>query len=183
MSEEIDLLKSVCVRLELADIPYMLTGSLAANFYAMPRMTRDIDIVIEVHRSDVNCLIQIFQHDFYIDRDSIDEAIKYQSMFNIIHNHTANKIDFIIRKDAAYRAIEFKRRKRMQLGELSIWIVAPEDLIVSKMFWAKDSLSEMQIRDVRNLFSNIKNLDNEYIQDWVQKLELNEVFDKVKADA
>ena len=71
----------------------------------------------------------------------------------------------------------------MQLGDLSIWIVAPEDLILSKMFWAKDSLSEMQIKDVRNLFSNIKYLDNEYIEDWVQKLDLNEVFDKVKADA
>ena len=48
MSEESEVLKEVCRRLEAADISYMLTGSVAANFYAVPRMTRDIDIVIEV---------------------------------------------------------------------------------------------------------------------------------------
>ena len=47
VAEELELLKLVCQRLEEAGIAYMLTGSLAANFYAVPRMTRDIDIVIE----------------------------------------------------------------------------------------------------------------------------------------
>ena len=46
MSDEIDILKLVCQCLEQVDIPYMLTGSFAANFYAVPRMTRDIDIVM-----------------------------------------------------------------------------------------------------------------------------------------
>lgn len=47
MTEELEILKLVCKKLDQANISYMLTGSLAANFYAIPRMTRDIDIVIE----------------------------------------------------------------------------------------------------------------------------------------
>jgi hypothetical protein len=44
MTTELDILKNVCQKLNDAKIPYMLTGSFAANCYAIPRMTRDIDI-------------------------------------------------------------------------------------------------------------------------------------------
>ncbi len=52
MKSELDILKIVVERLDKADIPYMLTGSMAANFYTVPRMTRDIDIVIEITERD-----------------------------------------------------------------------------------------------------------------------------------
>ena len=48
MLEETEVLKLVCKTLDESNIPYMLTGSFAANFYATPRMTRDIDLVIEI---------------------------------------------------------------------------------------------------------------------------------------
>ena len=47
MITELYVLKIVVGRLEAAGIPYMVTGSIAANFYTVPRMTRDIDIVGE----------------------------------------------------------------------------------------------------------------------------------------
>ncbi|NGX47620.1 MAG: hypothetical protein K1000chlam3_00999 [Chlamydiae bacterium] len=182
MPVEIDVLKLVCHRLEQADIPYMLTGSLAANFYVVPRMTRDIDIIIEIQKFDVDRLFQIFQEDFYIDKDSIYDAIEYQGMFNIIHNNSVLKIDFIIRKDISYRDTEFKRRHRVQFENSPIWIVAPEDLILSKLFWAKDSLSDMQLKDVKNLLS-LKNLDKAYIDKWVQKLNLEHIYERVEVHA
>lgn len=64
MSQEIELLKAVCRRLEQAPIPYMLTGSLAAHFYSVPRMTRDIDIVIELLSFEANNVVRLFQDDF-----------------------------------------------------------------------------------------------------------------------
>lgn len=182
MLQELDILKLVCHRLEQIDIPYMLTGSFAANFYAVPRMTRDIDIVIEIHKLDINKLLQIFQKDFYIAKDSISEAIEHQGMFNIIHNDSVFKVDFIIRKNAHYRKTEFQRRRQIKLGDAPIWIVAPEDLIISKLFWAKDSLSEMQLKDVKNLLLTLQNLDKEYLYQWVEKLDLNHIYQKVKTD-
>ena len=47
MSEEMEVLKEVTRRLDQAGIAYMITGSTAANFYTVPRMTRDIDLVVE----------------------------------------------------------------------------------------------------------------------------------------
>ena len=54
LSEELDVLKTVTRRLGDAGIPYMVTGSIAMNFYAVPRMTRDIDIVVELEISDTD---------------------------------------------------------------------------------------------------------------------------------
>ena len=176
MLRESDVLKLVCTRLEEADIPYMLTGSFAANFYAVPRMTRDIDVILEVQLSDVNKLYNTFRHDFYLSKDDIIQSVEHESMFNIIHNESVIKIDFIVRKKAAYREIEFQRRRRMPFHDTHIWIVSPEDLIISKLFWAKDSLSNTQIQDVRNILSSTQNLDRGYIQEWVGKLELQSIY-------
>lgn len=179
MSQELDVLKLICDRLDQANVPYMLTGSFAANFYAVPRMTRDIDIVIAIQQSDVDRLYHLFMEDFYVDKDSIAEAIKHSSMFNIIHNDSIFKIDFIIRKNETYRTVEFQKRRQVKLDNTQIWIVAPEDLIISKLFWAKDSFSEMQLKDVQNLISSIRNLDRDYISKWVQELGLSAIYKMV----
>lgn len=176
---EIDVLKLVCQRLEQTATPYMLTGSLAANFYAVPRMTRDIDIVIEIQRHHINKVLQVFEKDFYIDRDSIADAIQHQSMFNIIHHNSVFKIDFIVRKDSPYRLTEFERRQHIQVDNISISIVAPEDLIISKLHWAKDSNSELQLKDIRNLLRSSKNLDKNYMKTWIHKLDLTSIYNKV----
>ena len=50
---EIDIVRDISRRFEQADIAYMLTGSMAMNYYAQPRMTRDIDVVIAIGPEDV----------------------------------------------------------------------------------------------------------------------------------
>jgi len=177
--KEIEVLKIVCSKLDQQKIPYMITGSFAANFYAIPRMTRDLDIVIEIKDFDIKKLLSVFGSEFYIDRDSISEAIKHQGMFNIIHNETIFKIDFIVRKDTKYREIEFQRKVQMPIDETHVWIVSPEDLVISKLDWGKDSASEMQIKDVKNLIDSYVDLDKEYIKYWVTELNLVDMYEKV----
>ncbi len=54
---ELQALRDVCGRLDGAAIAYMLTGSLAMSFYARPRMTRDIDLVIALEAAETSRLI------------------------------------------------------------------------------------------------------------------------------
>ena len=180
MIDEIKVLKIVVKRLESARIPYMITGSIAANFYTTPRMTRDIDIVIEVEEKDAETLFSLFSSDFYVDKNSIRNAIHNKQIFNIIHSEGIVKVDFIIRKDTNYRNLEFKNRRSIVFEGQKIFIASPEDLILSKLFWARESLSEMQIRDVKNLFKTIHNLDRGYIEKWVHELELDEVYNEAR---
>lgn len=180
MINEIEILKIVVKRLASARIPYMVTGSIAANFYTTPRMTRDIDIVVEVEERDAEALYSLFSNDFYVDKQAIMNAIHDKQIFNIIHNEEVVKVDFIIRKDTNYRNLEFKNRRCLVWEGQEIFVASPEDLILSKLFWARESLSEVQLRDIRNLFRTNPNLNRGYIEKWVRELKLDEVYNEVK---
>lgn len=180
MSDELDILKSVAVQLEAANIPYMVTGSMAANFYATPRMTRDIDLVIELREGDVGRLVALFQEGYYIDRDMVTQAVRSQSMFNMINHALVVKVDCVIRKESLYRQEEFSRRRRVNIDGAPITIVAPEDLILSKLEWAKESRSQMQLDDVRNLLRSVAHLDRAYLNRWADHLGLAALYREVQ---
>lgn len=179
VSEELEVLKEVARRLEKVGVPYMVTGSTAANFYAVPRMTRDIDVVVELAERDADTLVGIFVTDFYIDRQAVEEAIKKKGMFNAIHTEYVIKVDFVVRKDSPYRRTEFSRRKKVAVDDRSIYIVAPEDLILSKLAWAKESRSEVQLTDVRNLLASVKKLDRRYLARWAKELGVESLYREV----
>jgi hypothetical protein len=167
-------------RLDQAGIPYMLSGSTAMNFYARPRMTRDVDIVIELGMKDVGKVMGLFQEDFSIDEQEIREALARQSLFNLVHYDTVVKVDCVVRKRAAYRQEEFNRRRPIEVQGQRIWIVAPEDLILSKLYWARESLSELQLGDVRNILEAVPSLDWAYMEHWAQELGIEPMLEKVK---
>lgn len=137
MSEELELLKTVTRRLDQINLPYMVTGSMAVNYYAVPRMTRDIDFVVELPFVHVGQMCNVFSEDFYIDEAAVREAIEQRGMFNIIHNASVIKVDLIVRKESEYRRIEFSRRRKVSMEGGSFFIVAAEDLILSKLDWAR----------------------------------------------
>jgi hypothetical protein len=176
MTEELDVLAIVTERLESAQMPYMVTGSIAANYYAVPRMTRDIDIVVELSTADIDQLCDLFQGDFYVDRDTVRAAIAEQSVFNLIHMERVVKVDFIVRKDTEYRRAEFARRRRASADGREFFVAAPEDLIISKLEWGRDSHSEVQMADVRNLLASVAELDRNYLARWVEQLDLGTLY-------
>ncbi len=170
MDEQLDFVQLIAERLTSVGIEYMLTGSMAMAAYGNPRMTRDVDIVTECSERDTDPIVRLFEKDCYIDRDAVFEAIANRSMFNIIHNEWIIKADFIVRKDDAYHQTEFNRRREITVAGNSLVIVAPEDLILSKLKWAQESRSELQIRDVRELMATGVTLDREYLEHWAQDL-------------
>ncbi|HUG40393.1 MAG TPA: hypothetical protein VMM12_07905 [Longimicrobiales bacterium] len=54
-----------------------------------------------------------------------------------------------VRKHTPYRLHEFERRRAITVAGVRVWIVSKEDLMISKLDWARDSRSEVQLRDVR----------------------------------
>jgi hypothetical protein len=120
MDEQLEFVKLIASRLDSVGIPYMMTGSMAMAIYSVPRMTRDIDLVVEVKPIDVDKIVSLFSKDCYIDRDSVRQAVDAHSMFNIIHNEWVVKADFIIRKDEEYRREEFARRQKVVIEDMTI---------------------------------------------------------------
>lgn len=172
MTEELGVLKTVTGRLESAGIPYMVTGSIAGNYYAVPRMTRDIDIVIQVNSADADRLTELFRDEFYVEPEAVGRAIAERTAFNVIHTVSVVKVDFVVQKDSEYRRKEFRRRRRVTIDDIAIFIVAAEDLIISKLDWARDNRSEVQLADVRNLLMSVPDLDRDYLAHWTERLGL-----------
>ena len=180
MDEQLEFLKTIARRLSEASIPYMVSGSVAMNVYAQPRMTRDIDIVIDIPLSKVDLFVSLFESDCYVDREMIDDAIRARDMFNIIHNDWIIKADFMIKKSEAYRDAEFERRRSIALDETKLYVVAPEDLVLSKLVWARENLSELQRRDVRNMLQCAKELDWAHLESWADKLSVRVLLEEAR---
>ena len=107
------LLQRVCRSLDETNIPYMISGSIALNIYSIPRMTRDIDIVVELTENRIDEFTNLFPNS-YFNIETIKNEIKRQGIFNIIDHHTGFKIDFIIRKNTEYFNLAFNRRQRIK---------------------------------------------------------------------
>jgi hypothetical protein len=176
MTAELEVLQDATTRLERAGIEYMLTGSIALSYYAQPRMTRDIDLVAELSGRDARSVTGLFAPDYYISESDVSNAIAGAGMFNVLHLEKLVKLDFIVRKDTPYRRHEFERRKRVRMPGFEAWIVSREDLILSKLAWAKDSGSEMQMRDVRALLAS--GVDRPYLERWAKELSVVELLRK-----
>ena len=69
----------------------------------------------------------------------IRESLGHESIFNLLHQESVIKVDCIIRKKTEYRRVEFERREKISILDFTTFIVSKEDLIISKLFLAKDS--------------------------------------------
>src|SRR5712691_10858027 len=177
METELDIVRDVSQRLDRAGIAYRLTGSMAMNYYAQPRMTRDIDVVVALAPADADKVVDLFRPDYYVSAEAVRDSILSESIFNLIHNESVIKVDCIVRKNTPYRHAEFDRRKQIKIDNFSTWIASKEDLIISKLFWAKDSGSEIQMRDVQNLVAT--GCDAAYINNWTRELGVSNLWQEM----
>jgi len=180
VTEELETLLDIASQLERAGVAYMLSGSMAMNYYAQPRMTRDIDIVVELAAETAEKLAASLDKDYFVDVETAKEAATARRMFNAIHKQRMIKVDFVVRKEGPFREEEFRRRRQVEVEGKRIWVVSPEDLLLAKLHWAKDSRSEVQLRDARNLIESLADMDKVYLAQWAAELGVQDLLNEVR---
>lgn len=170
------LLKRVAAILDEESIPYMLTGSLAMAYYAAPRATQDLDIVVESSGTRlVELASRLSDSGFYVSEEAVREATDREGQFNAIDPETGWKVDFIIRKTRPFSVEEFRRRRSAEVLGVELSLATPEDLVIAKLEWAKMGGSEVQLRDVRSILrARAGRLDRDYVERWVGRMELRD---------
>lgn len=166
-----DFLRALVAFFDKNDIPYMLSGSVAMSLYVEPRFTRDYDFVVHLRPDNIPQLIKAFAEGYYCDEDAVRDAVKRKSMFNIIDHKSGYKADFVVLKNEPFRQKEFNRRRIMNLLEMQIWVVSPEDLLLSKIAWIQDLQSGIQMEDIKML-AGVDTLDWDYIHFWIKEMRL-----------
>jgi hypothetical protein len=162
--------------LEAAEIPYFVTGSFASSAHGVPRATNDIDIVIAPTRKQLEQLLQHFPDSaFATDKEDAFNALARRSLFNIVDYESLWKIDFIIKQHTPFDASRFVRRGVVEIAGVNLYTASPEDILVTKLWWAKLGESERQINDAAGIIQvQGEKLDRDYVERWVAALELDE---------
>ncbi|HLP48877.1 MAG TPA: hypothetical protein VK186_00125 [Candidatus Deferrimicrobium sp.] len=180
--EPFELLIIISNVFEELKIPYFITGSIASITYGEPRFTNDIDMVADIRDWDIPGLVRSFPSDeYYIDADSIDQAIRLKSQFNIIHLSSGLKIDVMVKKKTVFDHSRFSRIKRLRLEEKEVNFASPEDVILKKMEYYKMGSSEKHLRDITGILKIYKGeIDFEYLKNWISRFDLFEIWEAIE---
>jgi len=178
----LETLNWICNKLESLHIPYMITGGSAVGFWGHIRTTMDIDMVIQMRISQVDTFLAAVKEEAYVDIQTVKEAVKSKSTFNIIPNETLFKVDIILLDEGNdYEVRKFERRIKMNFQGREIYVITPEDLVISKLIWSKSAGgSERQIKDCESIWKlNQENIDTNYINKWIDVLNIRGEFKKL----
>jgi hypothetical protein len=184
MSQDKDITKafvSVVNLLNQNQIPYMIVGSVASMIYGEPRLTHDMDMVIQVEQDEAKQLAAIFSsEEFYCPAvDQIQQEIKRKGQFNIVHQETMYKVDLIICKNSLHDSEEFKRRKKLPFWEnTEAFIATPEDIIIKKLEFYRKGKSEKHLRDIASMLLHTS-VDQPYLDKWIQTLSLQNEWQQI----
>ncbi|MGH7713950.1 MAG: hypothetical protein ACREOG_21905, partial [Gemmatimonadaceae bacterium] len=125
----LELLRVLVAALESSQVPFMLTGSMAAAAHGAGRATMGIDVVIEATADKLQALVgRLTSHGLYVSGDTARDALARQSMF--IDAQTGWKADLIIRKSRPFSDSEFARRTAIDFEGIRLWVATLEDMVV-----------------------------------------------------
>lgn len=180
MTEQ-ELLIDCLRRLNRLGVTYYLTGSMASNYWGIPRTTHDLDFVIQLPPSAVPRIVSEFSPEFHIDEASVLAAYHPPHQFNAIDSRSALKVDFWLSKPSPFDKEMLRRRVRATLFGEPAWITTAEDSILHKLFWNKITPSERQLGDAAGVVAvQGETLDLAYLKQWAELIgvskELNQLL-------
>jgi hypothetical protein len=185
----IDFARLVLDALEAAGVIYMLGGALAVAAWAEARSTQDVDIVVSVPLEHIKRLSEeLEKRDMLVPVEVIMDTFlenRADIPLNAIHLHTGYKAElFLLRPGDALRESAFSRRKLVDLGSPlgTVFVHAPEDLILYKLHYFRVSQQPKHIRDITSIvLAMTDQLDYAYIEAWATSWGLLPLWDEVQS--
>ena len=177
-----EIFRKITGALDQAQIPYMVVGSFASNVYGAGRATQDIDLVVSATPEQIRSFLSLLPTTkFYFELNTALDACRRKDMFNILDMEMGWKIDVIFEKPSAYHRQAFQRRTAAEIELVPLFAATAEDIIVSKLEWAKMGESSRQIEDVAGILRvRGESVDRPYIEKWVKELGLAMQWDRAR---
>lgn len=185
--QEPDLFLVFVESLNRAGISYMVTGSIAGIFYGEPRMTHDVDLVVELDARRIGDFVALFPSDeFYCPPEAVIRAEVRRDTrghFNLIHHATGFKADiYPIGRDPLH-AWAIERRRAETIGGIEVWMAPPEYVILRKLQFYQEGGSDKHLRDIRSMLEmSASVIDRADLEARISQLGLTPVWAKVSGD-
>jgi hypothetical protein len=182
---EPNLFKIFISRLNKLGVRYMVTGAVAIVIYGEPRLTHDIDVVVDLNREDAEKLVQAFpSEEFYcppIEVINLEINRPLRGHFNLIHYETGFKADIYTLGQDELHHWAITDRKSFEMEGESIWLAPPEYVILRKLEYYRDGSSEKHLMDIANMVEISSELINfEQLQNKIKDYALEKEWQKVQ---
>lgn len=181
----IELIATFIAPLEREGLRYLVTGSVAAMAYGEPRLTNDIDLILEIQISDIPSLVRAFpESDYYLPPAEViqTEQIRAQrGHFNIFHLETMLKADIYLAGTDPLHRWAFQHCQRLEIESLQVAFAPPEYVVIRKLEFFREGGSEKHLRDIASiLIESTAQIDNAYLAEQVRILGLSEPLQRAK---
>jgi hypothetical protein len=141
-------------------------------------------MVIDPTENQLGSFIALLEQSYYVSRDAAFDALRRRTMFNVVDLEGGWKADLILRKDRPFSRQEFERRRQIDAMGQMLWVVSPEDTILSKLDWMKGRESDVQYSDALGVaVTQWGNLDLEYLRRWARQLGVENMLNRLLKEA
>ena len=182
MDESLLVTLRIAEVLDDLEVRWFLGGSLASSIHGIPRATLDADIVADLRAPLVSAFLRALGKDWYMEEQSVRDAIRNRSCFNLIHLGSAMKVDIFVPKLRRFEGGQFSRALRIPVAEgstIKIPVCSAEDIVLAKLEWyrAGGELSDRQWGDILSVLRvNAKNLDFEGMRERAIELAVSDLL-------
>jgi hypothetical protein len=187
----VDFARLVLDALESTELEYLIGGSVAVWAWGEVRTTQDIDLVINLPGPKIMRLSQeLEKRGMLVPPEVILDLLLMPEgdlPINAMHLDSANKAElFLLRDHDQYRRLCLSRRRLVDLGPPlgEVYVHAPEDLIINKVYYFSLSEQTKHVRDIASIIAFCGDeLDMAYIAQWTEKLSVAAVWNEIQTQA
>ncbi|MEM9704014.1 MAG: hypothetical protein AAF907_16360 [Planctomycetota bacterium] len=160
--------RAVVTALEEAGIDYMVVRSFSTNCHARPRSTRDADLVVSPPGGATARVLRSLPEPYRLDPQIGFESVTGTTRYLLEVTGSAFTVECFVLSDDPHDRERFARRTRLpMLPGLQAFVATAEDVIVTKLRWAKEAGRGKDRDDVRNVLGfRAGHLDTAYIERW-----------------
>lgn len=178
-------MKPIVDFLDEKQVGYAVVGSVAGISHGYGRTTIDVDLVAELHDTQIaDEFEKRFAGPYFVDAAMIRDAMRWKSSFNLYHFETGIKIDIFPSKNRAFDRELVARRELETMDDdatPAFFVQSAEDTVLSKLSWFRqgNEVSDRQWNDVLAILKlQTFALDFDYLGRWAIELKVSDLLNK-----
>lgn len=167
------------------NIEYVITGSVASIIYGNPRLTHDIDLVMNINKNQVDIFISKFDPEmFYLPPSDIFQIeLKRNSHghINIIHLESGFKADIYFLGNSDLQRWALDNFFEIEFFNMILRLAPIEYVIIKKLMFYREAKMQKHILDVQGILENSESMINfPILNSFITKYKVENIWDLVK---
>ena len=165
------------------DVPFHLTGGVTSITYGEPRMTQDIDLVVDnaATAMKISELLDAFAYSgFLLDETAVRTGVRDCRLFQLLDTSESLKLDIYPRELIAGELSRSESRE--VFAGLFLPVASLPDAAVSKLIWVSKG-SHKNRRDIRQIVSRATAAQLQLINSLASDLGLTALLGEILAES